>query len=181
MKLRGKQLKLTPIICLALYYGLAYWLPVSYRPGGRVAKALRYALCKRIFKKCGKNVNIERRSFFGNGKDIEIGDNSGLGINSHIPNNTIIGSGVLMGPNVYIFDRNHAFDRVDIPIGQQGYKTGYQTIMEDDIWIGRGVTITPGRRIRKGSVVGACTLLCKDFPEYSVIGGNPSRLIKSRI
>ena len=63
---------------------------------------------------------------------------------------------------------------------EQGYTPPRQTIIGDDVWIGRQVTMTPGRTISKGSVIGACCLLCKDFPEYSVIGGNPSKLIKNR-
>ena len=40
--------------------------------------------------------------------------------------------------------------------------------------------MTPGRIIKKGSIIAARCVLCKDFPEYSVVGGNPSRLIHDR-
>ena len=68
---------------------------------------IRYALCKHLFKKCGKHVNIERKAFFASGIDIEIGDYSGIGINAHVPNGTIIGNYVMMGPNCFILDVNH--------------------------------------------------------------------------
>ena len=68
---------------------------------------IRYCLCKHIFKKCGKHVNIERKAHFASGVDIEIGDYSGIGINAHIPNGTIIGNYVMMGPNCFILDVNH--------------------------------------------------------------------------
>ena len=55
----------------------------------------------------------------------------------------------------------------------QGYYKNKRTIIEDDIWIGREVTFTPGRIVKRLSIIGACTLLCKDFPEYLIIGGNP--------
>ncbi len=181
MKLKGIEFKLSSIICLALYYGFAQYLPTSYSMIGG-GKWIRYQLCRRIFKKCGKNVNIERRANFGSGRDIEIGDNSGLGINCQIPSNTKIGANVMMGPNCYILARNHKFDRIDIPMCEQGFtgEGNIQTIIEDDVWIGRDVTMTPGRTIKNGTIVGACCLLCKDFPEYSIVGGNPSKLIKSR-
>lgn len=164
-----------------LYYGFARFLPVSFNPFvGELSKYIRYQLCKRIFKKCGENVNVERMAFFGSGKDIEIGDNSGLGINCLVPKNIVIGANVMMGPNCYIFISNHSFDRTDIPMCEQGFSAQKQTIIEDDVWIGRNVTMTPGRHIKKGSIIGACCLLCKDFPEYSVVGGNPSKLIKMR-
>ena len=73
---------------------------------------IRYALCKHIFKKCGKHVNIERKVFFASGIDIEIGDYSGIGINAHIPNGTIIGDYVMMGPNCFILDVNLSFANI---------------------------------------------------------------------
>lgn len=51
----------------------------------------------------------------------------------------------------------------------------------NDVWIGRETLFTPGRTVADGTVIAARTLVCKDVPAYSVIGGNPSRLIKSRI
>lgn len=43
---------------------------------------IRRFLCKQIFRKCGKGVNVERKAFFASGLDIEIGDYSGIGINA---------------------------------------------------------------------------------------------------
>ncbi|MEI3484089.1 MAG: hypothetical protein V8R12_04035 [Bacteroides faecis] len=63
----------------------------------------------------------------------------------------------------------------------QGHTPILPTVVEDDVWIGRDVLITPGRIIKRGSIVAAGCVLCKNFPEYSVIGGNPSKLIRSRI
>lgn len=70
--------------------------------GGKISKKIRYSLCKNIFKYCGKNVNIERLAWFGTGKDIEIGDNSGIGINAKVYNNVKIGKNVMMGPMSFI-------------------------------------------------------------------------------
>lgn len=169
-------------IALIFYYGIFRYLPNSSFPiFGGVACRLRRLCGKIIFKKCGKKVNIERGAVFGCGFDIEIGDRSGIGINAHIPSDTIIGDNVNMGPEVYILSRNHRIDRTDIIMQAQGYCPEKQTIIGDDVWIGRQVTMTPGRKIAKGSVIGAGCLLCKDFPEYSVVGGNPSRLIRNRL
>lgn len=120
-------------------------------------------------------------AYFGSGLDIEIGDNSGIGINSCIPSNTKIGKNVMMGPNCYILASNHAFERIDIPMIKQGHTSKKKTIIEDDVWIGRDVLMTPGRVIKKGSIIAGGCVLCKNFPEYSIIGGNPSKLIKSRL
>ena len=63
---------------------------------------------------------------------------------------------------------------------QQGNTIRKQTIIGDDVWIGRNVTMTPRRIVKEGTIIGACCVLTKDFPEYSIIGGNPSKLIRSR-
>lgn len=169
-------------IFLSLYYGLFYWFPGSYFPIlGKPSRWLRLVCAKMIFKSVGKNVNIERKACFGCGFDIEIGDRSGLGINCVVPSDTKIGKFVNMAPNCYILAQNHKIDRTDITMQTQGSTPTKQTTIEDDVWIGRNVTMTPGRTIRKGTVIGACCLLCKDFPEYSIVGGNPARLIRSRL
>ena len=179
MKVKGKNIPLSKIICYCLYYGIAIYLPQScncLKIGGIV----RRALCKRIFAKCANTANIERGAHFGTGFKIELGEYSGIGINAEIPSNTKIGDNVMMGPNCVILGQNHNYSRVDIPMIMQGNSEAFPTIIEDDVWIGRNVIITPGRHISKGSIIAAGCILCKDFPEYSIIGGNPSKLIKSR-
>lgn len=99
-------------IFLVIYYGVLRYLPASFMPFGAIAKKLRYLCCKRIFKYCGKNVNIERMAFLGSGKNLVIGDNSGLGINCQMASDTIIGENVMMGKNCCILHRNHRYDRL---------------------------------------------------------------------
>ena len=179
MNLKGHTISIKQLICLVLYYTIAKRLPDS---NGGIKFGTRYRgfLCKRIFKKCGKHIMVHKNANFGIGIDIEIGDNSDLGINCVVPNGTIIGSNVLMAPNCYIFPYNHKFDDITIPIRSQGKTERKITVIGDDVWIGRNVTMMPGRTIKKGSIIGACCVLTKDFPEYSVVGGNPSRLLKTR-
>lgn len=170
------------LFALCLYYGIAQHLPVSYnRIFGKLAKRFRYSLCRLIFLKIGENVNIERKANFGNGKEVIIGSNSGLGINCVVPNNIVIGDNVMMGPNCYILDCNHIFEKTDIPIQQQGSRKGEKCIIESDVWIGRNVMFTSGRRIRQGTIIGMGAVVTKDFPAYTIIGGNPAKLIRSRL
>lgn len=179
MNIYGQQFNVSQLICLALYYGLARWFPKSgmlFNIGGR----FRRALCRHIFRKCGKKINVERGAFFGKGVEIEIGDYSGIGINANIPGDTIIGNYVMMGPNCTIFMNNHKTDDTSTPMMFQGMTERKQTIIEDDVWIGQNVTMTPGRHISLGTIIAAECVLTKDFPEYSVVGGNPSKLIKKR-
>ena len=179
MTIHGKTIKIGQIICLALYYGFAQFLPKSntfFNVGG----GIRFFLCKHIFKKCGKHVNIERKAFFASGIDIEIGDYSGIGINAHIPNGTIIGDYVMMGPNCFILDVNHKVSDVDTPMCFQGHVPKKITRIGNDVWIGRDVHMTPGRTIADGSIIAMGAVLTKDFPPYSIVGGNPAKLIRYR-
>ena len=174
--------KLKRAVCLALYYGVARYLPHSYvKLGiGAVSKNIRVLLCRGIFKKCGKNVNSERGAYFAGGAEVELGDNSGLGSYCDIPYNTKIGDYVMMGPNCKIFSANHRFDRTDIPMGLQGSGEKLITVIGSDAWIGQNVMILPSRHVSDGSILAAGCILTKDFPPYSVIGGNPGKVLKSR-
>ena len=63
---------------------------------------------------------------------------------------------------------------------EQGFTPKQQTVIGNDVWIGRDVLMTPGRTIHDGTIVAGGCVLCKDFPAYSIVGGNPSRLIRQR-
>lgn len=167
-------------IFLLMYYGFARFLPPSYK--SKTSKKIRYLICKNIFLECGVNVNVERKAWFGKGDKIIIGDNSGIGINGFIRNNTVIGDNVMMGPNCYLLASAHGFSDIDVPMrlqGRGGPKP--QVIIKDDVWIGRDVMIIGNKIIEKGTIIGARTNLTKNFPPYSIVGGNPSKLIRSRI
>ena len=171
------------MLFLMLYYGFASYLPNSYSPYfGKIFNSFRIYLCKNIFKKCGKLTTVNRGVYFGNGRDVEIGDYSGLGSNNHLPNNIKIGNYVMMGPDVYIVGNgeNHCYKRIDIPMCDQGKQIVNPTIIEDDCWIGARVIMTSGRHVSKGSIVAAGAVLTKDFEAYSIVGGNPAQLIKKR-
>ncbi len=178
-KLGDHKIKL---IWLALYYGLAIHLPGSYSFMGKLfrAEAIRYALCRRIFLKCGKNVNIEHGCNFGSGLEIEIVDNSGMGIDCTLPSNVKIGDNVMMGPKCFFLAFNHAYKDKSKSIQSQGYTDKKIIRIGNDVWIGREVLFTPGRIVKDGTVIAARTVVCKDFASYSVIGGNPARLIATR-
>ena len=154
-------------LCLFLYYSFAQYLPNSYstlKIVGKTSNWIRVQLCKQIFKKCGKIETINRKVNFGSGSNIEIGDGSGIGEGAHLPANTIIGNNVMLSRNTFILDRNHRFDRVDIPIVKQGFLPAKQTIIEDDCWIGLRCILTPGRHVSRGTIVGMGSVLTKDYP-----------------
>ena len=167
---------------LILYYGLATHLPDSYTPVvGKLSNRLRVICCHHIFKRCGAIVTVNRKAYFGNGSEIEIGDDSGIGANCHRPNDIKIGDHVMMAPDVLIFNRNHNYSDPEIPIGRQGMSETRPVRIHNNVWIGQRAIINAGRTIADGTVIAAGSVVTRDFPENSIIGGNPAKLIKNRI
>lgn len=175
------MLSLKSIVFLSVYYGLARYLPSSYSPCmGKVFNRFRVFCVKRIFKHCGKISTIDRMAYFGTGEDIEIGDYSGIGEHCIVPKNTIIGKYVMMAPEVYIIDNNHITTNTSKPMCFQGKTENRITRIGDDCWIGARVMIMPGRTIGNGAIVAAGSIVTKDIQPYSIVGGNPAKLIKMR-
>ncbi|MFC5050671.1 acyltransferase [Rubritalea spongiae] len=165
---------------LLVYYGLATWLPSSPLPGSKLAGALRKFCCRRMFRSMGKDVKIGRGSYFGSGVDIEIGDYSSFSIDSWISNDTVIGKDVMMGPAVMMLSGSHHFERLDIPMREQGAPERRPIVVGDDVWIGARCIILPGVKIGSHAIVGAGSIVTKDVPEYAIVGGNPAKVIKMR-
>lgn len=171
------------IIWLSIYYGFARFLfPTHSCFIGKIGGKLRNACAKNLFKRCGKNINIEYMAHFGKGQGIEIGDNSGIGIHCHVPNDIYIGDNVMMGPHCYIIDNiTHNFDRLDIPMIKQGSTIlKNRTIIGDDVWIGRQCLFTPCKQIGNHSIIAAGSVVCKNIPDNVIAGGNPIKIIRNR-
>lgn len=55
-----------------------------------------------------------------------------------------------------------------------------ETIIGNDVWIGENVLIKQGLKIGDGSIVGMGSVVTKDVEAYSIVGGNPAKLIRMR-
>lgn len=163
-------------IWLILYIAFARWLPISYH--FRPAVAMRAFFGRRILKSCGKMVNIERGAMFSG--QCSLGDKSTIGINCEINGDVTIGNYVMMGPEVVVYTENHAFKDPDRTMIEQGYQKMRPVVIGNDIWIGRRVIILPGVSIGDGCVIGAGAVVTKSFPAFSIVAGNPAKLIGKR-
>ncbi len=170
--------KIKIVIGVLIYKVFAKWLPISYQFGGRIGKWFRKICGKLILEKCGKNVNIERGAHFS--PRVTLGNNSGIGINASISGIVRIGDNVMMGPHCTTYTHNHAFDRLDIPMCEQGFQPDQPIVIEDDVWIGGHVIILPGVHIGSGAIIGAGAVVTKDVPNYAIVGGVPAKVIKYR-
>lgn len=98
-----------------------------------------------------------------------------------IGNYVCIASGViiLMGGN-----NNHHPEWVTVyPFVEQiesSYEPKGDTIIENDAWIGMNAMIMPGVTIGEGAIVAAGSVVGKDVPPYTIVGGNPAKEIKKR-
>ena len=158
-----------------LYRGIGIHLPSSVN--SKVSQKIRYWMASRFVESCGSNVNFEHGARIDS--DLRIGSNSGVGINCVTVSMTI-GDNVMMGPECVFVPHNHRFDRLDIPMNQQGFTEDKPIRIGNDVWIGTRVIVLPGVRIGDHSVIGAGAVVTKDVPEWAVVGGCPARILKMR-
>ena len=163
-----------------LYYSFAIFLPMPGMPGGRLGHWLRRFCAYRMLKSCGVGLRVARGAKFGSGARLEIGDNSGLAENSWLLGDIKIGSYVMMAPEVVIISYNHRFDDTEIPMMKQGAAESLPVVIGDDVWIGTRTTILPGVHVGSHAIIGACSVVTKDVPEWAIVGGNPAKVIRYR-
>lgn len=136
----------------------------------------------------GNNVTIAKNSILvctgvikNKGVGILIGNNSAIGAQSFLggQGGITIGDDVIMGPGVRIFSENHNFSSLDLPIREQG-ESRKGVVIGNNCWIGASSNILDGVTIGDGVVVAAGSVVTKDVPANSVIGGVPAKLITTR-
>lgn len=91
----------------------------------------------------------------------------------------IIGDNVMIGPNTVINSGTHNFEDADNLIRNQGHRKA-PIIIENNVFIGGNSFILPGITIGEGSVVGAGSIVTKNVEPFTVVVGNPARIIKRR-
>ena len=169
-------------VFLILYYGFGQYLPKSNRPFGKLSMQIRRFLCKHIFSSCGDKLVVENRAYFGNGKDFSVGHEAALGSNFKSINRIVtIGNYLMMAEDVVFIGGGHEFTKLDVPMGHQPDLPKTPLKIDDDVWIGARAMILPGcRHIGKGAIIGAGSVVTKDVPDYTIVGGNPAKVIKYR-
>lgn len=114
---------------------------------------------------------------------LRIGSRCHFGEYNHITtiNRITIGNNLLTGRWVTISDNNHGqTDKETLqfpPVERRLYSMG-NVVIGDNVWIGDKATILSGVTIGDGAVIGANSVVTKDVPEYSVVAGNPAKIIR---
>ncbi|KAL6704843.1 hypothetical protein ACN47E_007526 [Coniothyrium glycines] len=113
------------------------------------------------------------------GYNVRLGDNVFINFNSVFLDTCLIsiGSRTLVGPNVSFYSGTHPLDPA-VRDGTRGPELGKEIHIGEDCWIGGNVSILPGVVIGRGSTVGAGSVVTKNVPNFTVVAGNPARIIR---
>lgn len=165
-------------IALLFYYLLAQNLPSSFIPGGRIFNSIRIGTLRMVFS-VGKGCKIQKKVYFGSGREVSIGNYCQINENVRLIN-VKIGDFVMIAPGVTILGRMHNHENRDIPMILQGQKETKQGIIENDVWIGTNAIIMPSVKICGGCIIAAGAVVTRDCEPYGVYAGVPAKRIKSR-
>ena len=114
------------------------------------------------------------------GKGLVMGSNSAIGDFTHFgaPGGITIGNDVIMGSYISFHSENHNFSDTSKLIRDQGV-SHKGIVLGNNIWVGAKVTFLDGCEVGDNSVVAAGAVVTAKFPENSIIGGVPARVIKN--
>lgn len=137
----------------------------------------------------GKEVSIGSNTFIGPvityagelyTPQIVIGDKTWIGKNCSIAaiDRVEVGQNVLFAGHVHITDHSHGYEDITQPIAAQKLISKGPVFIEDNCWLGFSCEILSGVHIGKHSIVAARAVVTKDVPPYSIVAGNPARIVK---
>ena len=119
---------------------------------------------------------------------LRCGENISLGLNSHINqycciwasknSKIVLGDNLLMGPGVKIFSSNHG-TKLGIPMNIQ-IPIEKDINIGNDVWLGANSVVVAGVTIGDGVIIAAGSVVTKDVPAYTIVGGIPAKPIKKR-
>jgi len=126
----------------------------------------------------GDDSTIEDFTTINNGVgDIWIGDRTRIGLGCTLIGPVKIGNDVRLAQNIVMSGLKHKYEDISMPISEQGVTMNI-IVIEDETWIGANCVVLPGVTIGRHSVVAAGSIVRRNVPAYSVVSGNPARVMK---
>jgi len=114
-------------------------------------------------------------------RHIVLGDYVGIGSRCLFQADTEIGNKVMIACHVaFLNSDDHRYNLVGKAMWDSGRGDKYKIVVEDDVWIGHGAILLSPVRIGRGAIVAAGSVVVKDVPPYTIVGGNPAKPIKMR-
>lgn len=140
---------------------------------------------KRELGACGKNTILENPVYIEHPSTVFADENTRIRRNVTIINSPtekiFIKKYSVIAPGVTIITNSHR-STVGIPHFLLGVShindKSADVVIEEDVWIGANATITAGVTIGRGAIVGACSLVTKDVPPYTLVAGSPAKVVK---
>ncbi|MBB3360523.1 acetyltransferase-like isoleucine patch superfamily enzyme [Novosphingobium sp. BK486] len=103
-----------------------------------------------------------------------------IGAGFHAESPVVLGDLVMLSTGITIVGNDHGLDDVATCM-RLAFRWEHKiTVFEADSWIGHGVILRAGVRIGRGAVVAAGSVVTKDVAPFTIVGGNPARLIRKR-
>ena len=164
---------------------------VIYFPG-RVGNFSRKIYWKSKLNFSGSNLYVGSETRFFSPHLVEIGNNVQIGssiiIDASDSEGIKILDNVAIAHGSYLRSANHNFDNIDQTIQSQGHSAKsiefennfHSIVIESDVWIGANAVILSGSHVGKGSVISAGAIISSKIPPYSIVVGNPGRVIGNR-
>ena len=135
-----------------------------------------------IFGHFGKQASLARPADLKNPQNIYLYDFARIGCRSTImtmgDSKFIMKRGCLTAEGLTVVTSNHRQKIGKFLSGGNDDNEYKDIIVEEDVWIGINVTLLAGAHIGRGAIIGACSVVTKDIPPYSIAVGNPARPIK---
>lgn len=157
-----------------------YWF--IWEIPGMFGNMVRAKFLSKRFKAAGNNLSVYAGSRFRSLEGISVGDSVTIGFDNFIQGfgGVNIGNDVSIGPGVKIWSVNHNVKAIDVLVNEQGLSEGEINI-GNDVFIGADCIILPGVTLPDGVVILAGSVVnTKAYKPYSIIGGNPARVIGHR-
>ena len=126
----------------------------------------------------GRDSTIEDFSTVNNGVgDVIIGERTRIGLGNTLIGPVKIGNDIMLAQNIVLSGLNHGYVDISMPISDQPVETK-PIVIEDEVWIGANAVVTAGVTVGKHAIVAAGSVVVKDVPPYTIVGGNPAKPLK---
>jgi acetyltransferase-like isoleucine patch superfamily enzyme len=172
-----RQAEPEPTVFYTMFWRMFDKTPAAMLQG--FAIPLRRILAKRIFKRCGDNTIIHHNVLFNVGSNIELGEGALLNryvmLDDRAP--LKIGAYTMVAAGVTIETHTHPFEDFTQPIAIAG-RQGQPVTIGPNTVLGYNTVVMAGVTVGERCIVGANSVVTKDVPDFTVVGGVPAKPIK---